>query len=260
MRILITNDDGIDAPGLAILSDIAETLAGESGEVWCVAPATEQSGVGHCISYTTPTMVRKQGERRYSVQGTPADCVLAAIFDLMPERPDLILSGVNSGNNAAENVLYSGTIGAAMEGALQGVRSVALSQFYGPRNIGEEHPFSAAREHGLDTLQRLLAADPWDEAGYRLFWNINFPPVPSDEVLGLKVTSQGFRTGGHHHVIRAEAPSHRHYLWVRGSDQQQPTGEGTDAQANVDGYISLTPMRADLTAHEVLERFRDRLS
>ncbi|MGB0426052.1 MAG: 5'/3'-nucleotidase SurE, partial [Paracoccaceae bacterium] len=120
MRILITNDDGINAPGLKALEQIAYELAGDTGEVWVIAPTQERSGVAHCISYTSPILINKISERRYSVDGYPADCVLAGLYHIMPERPDVILSGVNRGNNSAENVLYSGTIGAALEGALQG--------------------------------------------------------------------------------------------------------------------------------------------
>ena len=121
MRILITNDDGINAPGLRVLEAIAHELAGPEGEVWIVAPAFEQSGVAHCISYTRPMMVSKMEERRYAAEGSPADCVLVGLHDVMRERPDLVLSGVNRGNNSAENALYSGTLGGAMEGALQGI-------------------------------------------------------------------------------------------------------------------------------------------
>jgi len=128
MRILITNDDGINAPGLGVLVALAKELAGDDGEVWTVAPAFEQSGVAHKISYTHPTMLVELGPRRFAAEGSPADCVLAGLHQVMKDTPpDLILSGVNRGNNAAENVLYSGTIGAAMEGALQGVPSIALS-------------------------------------------------------------------------------------------------------------------------------------
>ena len=120
MRILITNDDGINAPGLKVLTEIASELAGPSGEVWCVAPAFEQSGVGHCISYTHPTLLAQTGTRRFAAEGSPADCVLAGIYDVMADaRPDLVLSGVNRGNNSAENTLYSGTVGAAMEAATE---------------------------------------------------------------------------------------------------------------------------------------------
>ena len=134
MRILITNDDGINAPGLMVLHDIATRIAGD-GEVWTVAPAFEQSGVGHCISYTKPMMIAELGPRRFAAEGSPADCVLAGLHDVLDGKlPDLVLSGVNRGNNAAENTLYSGTIGGAMEAALQGVPAIALSQFLGPDN------------------------------------------------------------------------------------------------------------------------------
>ena len=134
MRILITNDDGINAPGLQVLHDIATEIAGAKGEVWIVAPASEQSGVGHCVSYIRPVMIAQLDERRFSVEGSPADCVLAGIYEVMPQRPDLVLSGVNRGNNAAQNTLYSGTIGAAMEAALQGLPALPLSQSVVPNN------------------------------------------------------------------------------------------------------------------------------
>ena len=133
MRILITNDDGINAPGLRVMEEIAADLAGPGGEVWVVAPAFEQSGVGHCISYTHPTLMAKMGDRRFAAEGSPADCVLAGIHDVMADaRPDLVLSGVNRGNNSAQNALYSGTLGGAMEAALQGIPAMALSQYLGP--------------------------------------------------------------------------------------------------------------------------------
>ena len=128
MRILITNDDGINAPGLKVLHEIATDLAGASGEVWTVAPAFEQSGVAHCISYTHPMLIAEMGPRRFAAEGSPADCVLAGLHDVMNGTPpDLVLSGVNRGNNSAENTLYSGTIGGALEAALQGIPAIALS-------------------------------------------------------------------------------------------------------------------------------------
>jgi len=167
LRILITNDDGINAPGLQVLEEIANDLAGSDGEVWVVAPAFEQSGVGHCISYTRPMMLSQMGDRRFAAEGSPADCVLAAIHDVMKEaRPDLVLSGVNRGNNSAENALYSGTLGGAMEAALQGVRAVALSQYYGPAVADAPDPFEAARVHGLPTLQALLERGVWTADDY----------------------------------------------------------------------------------------------
>jgi 5'-nucleotidase len=257
MRILITNDDGINAPGLAVLDEIAHALAGAQGEVWTVAPAFEQSGVGHCISYTRPMMISKMAERRYAAEGSPADCVLAGLHDVMKDaRPDLVLSGVNRGNNAAENAVYSGTVGAAMEAALQGVPAVALSQFYGPDNRDLDDTFEAARVHGLASLQRLLDKGVWTHDDYGIFYNINFPPVPASGVRGLRAARQGFRRDMGFGVEPHMAPSGRRFLWVTGAPQHEPTSPGSDADVNLQGYISVTPMRADLTAHDALEALK----
>ncbi|MEM9910817.1 MAG: 5'/3'-nucleotidase SurE [Pseudomonadota bacterium] len=254
MRILITNDDGIDAPGLAVLEDMACALAGEQGEVWCVAPAFEQSGVAHCISFTTPMMIAQIDERRFAVQGSPADCVLAAVHDVMKGAPpDLVLSGVNRGNNSAENAVYSGTVGAAMEAALQGLPAIALSQYYGPRNKDLADKFESSRAHGLSTLRTLLDKGVWTKDAYGIFYNVNFPPVPADEVQGLRACRQGYRHDMGFGVEPTSSPGGRRFLWVTGAPQQQPTGEGSDADWNLKGYVSVTPMRADLTAYDALE-------
>lgn len=257
MRILITNDDGINAPGLEVLTGIAEDIAGPGGEVWCVAPAFEQSGVGHCISYVHPTLLAKLGERRYAAEGTPADCVIAGLDVVMDTRPDLILSGVNRGNNAAENTLYSGTLGAALEGALQGVRSIALSQYLGPGNRGG-HEFEAAKAHGADVVRRLLDRGVWNDSGYRIFYNVNFPPVLAQEVKGVQVTRQGLRTDTRFSASPQEAPTGRTFVWLHGGPQHVGTGAGTDAQAALDGYVAVTPLIADLTAHHALDELRAR--
>ncbi|MDX8348492.1 5'/3'-nucleotidase SurE [Cognatiyoonia sp. IB215446] len=253
MRILITNDDGINAPGLQVLTDIAREVAGPGGEVWTVAPAFEQSGVGHCISYTHPTMIAELEPRRFAAEGSPADCVIAGLYHVLKDTPpDLILSGVNRGNNAAENTLYSGTVGACIEGALQGVRSIALSQFYGPDNANLDNPFEAAAQHGADTVRALLHESLWDDADYKLFYNVNFPPVPGADVKGLAPTTQGFRLNTRFRAEAQTSPTGRKFLWVRGGPQHEPTAPGTDAAANLDGYISITPMRADLTDYDMI--------
>ncbi|MFZ5961377.1 5'/3'-nucleotidase SurE [Thalassococcus sp. BH17M4-6] len=258
MRILITNDDGINAPGLAVLREIATDLAGPEGEVWTVAPAFEQSGVAHCISYTHPMMVSRMDARTYATEGSPADCVLVGLHDVMKDAPpDLVLSGVNRGNNSAENALYSGTLGGALEAALQGLPAVALSQYLGPDNVRADDPFEAARLHGVDTLRRILAHDPPGESEYRTFYNVNFPPVPAAAVRGTRVAPQGLRQGTSFSVEPATSPSGRRFLWIRGGDQRAATRAGTDAQVNLDGYISVTPMRADLTAHDMLDSLKD---
>jgi 5'-nucleotidase len=257
MRILITNDDGINAPGLEVLHEIATDLAGPGGEVWTVAPAFEQSGVGHCISYTRPMMIAEMGKRRFAAEGSPADCVLAGLHDVMKDaRPDLVLSGVNRGNNSAENAMYSGTVGAAMEAALQGVPAVALSQYYGPDNRDLDDTFEAARVHGLQTLRTLLDKGVWTKDDYGIFYNINFPPVPAADVKGLRAARQGFRRDMGFGVEPHVSPSGRRFLWVTGAPQQNPTSPGSDADVNLKGYISVTPMRADLTAHDALEKLK----
>ncbi|MCK0094836.1 5'/3'-nucleotidase SurE [Yoonia sp. F2084L] len=260
MRILITNDDGINAPGLQVLTDIAHDIAGPEGEVWTVAPAFEQSGVGHCISYTHPTMIAELGPRRFAAEGSPADCVIAGLYDVMKDNtPNLILSGVNRGNNAAENTLYSGTIGACIEGALQGVRSIALSQFYGPANANLDNPFEAAAVHGAATVRALMQDALWDDADYKLFYNVNFPPAPGADVKGMAATTQGFRLNTRFRAEAQTSPTGRKFLWVRGGPQHEPTAPGTDAAANLDGYISITPMRADLTDYALVDTLKDAL-
>ena len=261
MRILITNDDGINAPGLAVLDRIAAEVAGPDGEIWTVAPAFEQSGVGHKISYTHPTMIAELAPRRWAAEGSPADCVLAGLHDVMRDAPpDLVLSGVNRGNNAAENVLYSGTIGGAMEAALQGLPAIALSQYYGPANVALDDPFDAAAGHGAATVRRLLDAGLWDDGDYRLFYNVNFPPLAAERVRGLKVAPQGYRREVTFGVEAHLSPSGRRFLWVKGGRQDLPSAPGTDAAVNLDGWISVTPMRADLTAHDALDELGARLA
>lgn len=261
MRILITNDDGINAPGLEVLTGIAEAIAGPEGEVWCVAPAFEQSGVGHCISYTHPMMIARMAPRRYAAEGSPADCVLAGLYDVLQGgRPDLVLSGVNRGNNAGENTLYSGTVGGAMEAALQGIPAIALSQFMGPETDELEDAFETARVHGAGVVRALLDRGRWDGGDYRIFYNVNFPPVPAARVKGMKVAAQGFRTETAFGVEPHISPSGRKFLWIKGGPQHLPTAPGTDVAVNLEGYISLTPMRADLTAHDVLADLEARLA
>lgn len=254
MRILITNDDGISAPGLEVLERIATTLAGPSGEVWIVAPAFEQSGVGHCINYVHPTMMSELAPRRYAAEGSPADCVLVGVHDVLKDSPpDLVLSGVNRGNNSAENTLYSGTIGGAMEAALQGFPAIALSQYYGPANRELDDPFEASARHGADVIRRILAASPKETAEYSLFYNVNFPPVAAADVKGIRLSPQGRRPGVVFGTEPHIAPSGRRFSWIKGGDQQVKTAPGTDAAVNLEGYISVTPMRADLTAHDMLD-------
>ena len=260
MRILITNDDGINAPGLATLTRIAQDIAGPSGEVWTVAPAFEQSGVAHCISYTHPMINARLSDRRYAVEGSPADCVLAGVYDVLGGvKPDLVLSGVNRGNNSAENVLYSGTIGAAMEAALHGIPAIALSQYMGKPADALDDPFDAAAVHGAAVIRLLLTKGLWAAEDYRVFYNVNFPPVAASAVKGHKVAAQGFRRDSPWGVLPYTAPSGKRFLWITGGEQHTPTLPGTDAAVNLEGFISITPLRCDLTAHDTLATLAARL-
>ncbi len=253
MRILITNDDGIHAPGLAAAEAIAREVAGPMGDIWVVAPASEMSGVGHCISYTKPVRLETHGPQRHAVDGTPADCVLVALSHFMADAPpDLILSGVNAGNNAAENTLYSGTLGAAMEGALQGVKSIALSQYFGPKTNSLDNPFEAA-EAALPDVIRALVDAPWpDPSPYMRFYNINVPPVGAKGVKGVQAVPQGRRPDTNFTATPADAPNRRTYCWIHGGNQHGEAPANTDVAANLDGYVSVTPLTADLTDYDEL--------
>jgi 5'-nucleotidase len=251
MRILITNDDGISAPGLAVAEAIGAELAGPSGEVWVVAPVFEQSGVSHCISYIRPMRVERLAERRFAIEGSPADCVLAGLYEIMRDSPpDLVLSGVNRGHNVAEDTLYSGTVGGAMEGAMHGFRSIALSQYYGP--VSRDDPFAAALAHGADICRRLIAGAEWTDEPYRVFYNVNFPAVGAGEVRGTVATYQGSRPGASFGVQPQIAPNGRKYLWLTHGKGNADSAPGSDSRECHDGHITVTPLRADLTAHDLV--------
>lgn len=200
VRVLLTNDDGIHAPGLAVLETIA---AGLSDDVWVVAPSEEQSGAGHSLTLARPIRVRRHGERRFAVSGTPTDAVMMALAHIMKDsKPDLILSGVNRGANLAEDVTYSGTVSAAMEGALAGVRSIALSQVYAKEGMGDTIPFAAAEAWA----QRVLA--PLVDAPFApgTLVNVNFPALAPDAVKGIRVCRQGIRDYGRLRIVERTDP------------------------------------------------------
>ncbi len=256
MRILITNDDGIEAPGLAVLHDIATQIAGSAENVFTVAPAYEQSGVAHCISYSDPMKIARFSANKFSIEGSPADCVMAGLYEVLADKkPDLILSGVNRGNNTSQNTMYSGTLGAAIEGAMHHVRSIALSQFMGPDNP-EDDKFSAARAHGVQVVRTLLDHAPWHADPYELFYNVNFPPVAGDKVLGTRSVVQGYRDAIPFSTQPQVAPNGRKFLWITGGPQHAPTAPGSDTHANLEGYIAVTPMRADLTAYDQMQTLK----
>ena len=240
MRILITNDDGIHAPGLEACEKIARAL---SDDIWIVAPETDQSGVSHSLSLNDPLRLREVGDKHFAVRGTPTDCVIMGARHIMKEMPDLVLSGVNRGRNCAEDVTYSGTVAAAMEGTVLGIKSFALSQAYAFTT--KHHPYwETAIAHAPDLINRVLEAGlPRD-----VLVNINFPDVVADEVAGVAVTVQGKRD---QELLRIDARNDGRgnpYYWIAfGRGGIAGAALGSDLAALNDKKISVTPLRLDLT-------------
>ncbi|MCZ8087512.1 MAG: 5'/3'-nucleotidase SurE [Brevundimonas sp.] len=240
MRLLLTNDDGIDAPGLEALERIARAL---SDDVWICAPAVEQSGKGRGITLTEPLRVNRLGDRRFAVTGTPTDCVVLAVNDLMPEKPDLVLSGVNRGHNVGEDVSYSGTVAGALQGMAFGIRSIALSQSLERFHDEVVAHFETAEAYAPAIIHRLLE-QTWADG---VVMNLNFPARPPEAVTEVEVTRQGFRDLGEMHAVRRTDLRGRDYYWMsfRGAKQEHP--DGTDLRAMDEGRISVTPLHIDLT-------------
>jgi 5'-nucleotidase len=243
MRILLTNDDGVNARGLALLESVARRF---SDDIWIVAPAEEQSGTGHSLTLTTPVRLRRHDERRFSVTGTPTDSVMLALAHIMKDSPpDVILSGINRGANLAEDVTYSGTVSAAMEGALAGVRSIALSQAYSREGMGDTVPFAAAQGWAERVLAPLLefAGEPGTLV------NVNFPALPPEEDKGIPVCRQGLRDYGPLRLVERSDPRGYEYYWFGLGPMVETPSHSTDLEAIADGYVAVSPLHLDLT-HE----------
>ena len=241
MRILITNDDGIHSPGLDVCAEIARKL---TDDVWVVAPETDQSGVSHSLSLNDPLRLRQLGERKYAVKGTPTDCVIMGARHIMRDGPPaLVLSGVNRGRNAGEDVLYSGTVAAAKEAAVLGIPSFALSQAYASASKQQPY-FETAIRHAPDIIRRVLKQGiPRD-----ILVNINFPDCAPGAVKGVSVAVQGKRD---QQLLNVEARNDGRgnpYYWIAFARGVRQTGrDGTDLYALADNRISVTPLRLDLT-------------
>lgn len=248
MRILLTNDDGIHAPGLEILEAIAQSF---SDDIWVVAPAEEQSGAGHSLTLADPIRLFQHGEKRFSVRGTPTDSVMMALGHILKETPpDLVLSGVNRGANLAEDVTYSGTVSAAMEGTLYGIRSVAMSQVIG--HTPPEEAFRTATAWGARVIRPLIDLD-WEPG---VLMNVNFPALGPDAVKGVRVTEQGVRDYGQTAIEARTDPRGFSYFWFGlGRESQQP-GHITDLKAIRDGFITVTPLHLDMTHYRTMETLK----
>lgn len=250
MRILLSNDDGFDAPGMEVLKKIAYAL---SDEVIIVAPAKEQSGASRSLTLHDPLRVNKISDTEYSVEGTPTDCVMMALNHLFPDqKPDLVLSGVNRGGNLGEDVLYSGTVAAASEGTLLGVPSIAISQciFDSDRIFWE-----TAEKLAPAIIRKLLELD-W---GSDTLMNINFPAVPADQVKGVVVTRQGKRDLSNLLIDARIDARGRDYFWLGYRPSIGTPNEGTDLFAVNNSQVSVTPLKLNLTADTLLDDLKEAL-
>lgn len=250
-RVLLTNDDGIDAPGLAVLTEIAAHLA---EEVWTVAPAFDQSGTSHSISLHEPLRLTQHGERRFSVSGTPGDAVAMGLRHVLADAPpELILSGVNRGGNIGVETVFSGTVGAAMTAMLLGVPAIALSQTFRDRH---NVPWDTARRLGPDVLRRLLALPA--QTGVCL--NVNFPAVPPDQAGPLTVTRQGPGLLNNVVVQRGTDPRGLDYFWLQLQRGQRENPADSETAAVARGAISVTPLGFERTVDSAYARLRESLS
>jgi 5'-nucleotidase len=251
MRILITNDDGIHAPGLGVLEAIAKEIA---DEVIVVAPEMDQSGVAHSLSVNDPLRLRTISETRYAVKGTPTDCIIMGVKHILDGKPvDLVLSGINSGQNVAEDVTYSGTIAGAIEGTILGIPSIALSQGYGKEAYGGRDgiPWDCARTHGPGVIRKIIAA------GFEkdVVVNVNFPACSPDEVTGIAATVQGRRDA---QIVRIDPRLDGRgnpYYWIAFGRNNYKVEAGTDLEALARKRVSVTPLKLDLTDEPTVTRY-----
>ena len=243
VKILCTNDDGYMATGIRILASAASSL----GSVSTVAPDREQSATSHSLTLHHPLRARRTVDGAFVVDGTPTDCVILGVNELLPERPDVCLSGVNHGPNMGEDVLYSGTVAAAMEATVMGIPSIALS-YVGDRFEDLEGWEAVVRA----ILEGILERDGFPED---TLFNVNLPSVAPDEVRGIKVTSLGRRRYADS-ILRSKDPMGKEYFWIGGGSMSWCGPEDSDFRAVEDGYVSVTPLHLDLTNYKLLEEIR----
>lgn len=248
-RVLLSNDDGIHAPGLKALED---AIRPHVGELWVCAPETEQSATSHSLTLRRPLRIRHVHDNKYAVDGTPTDAVLLGVSEIMTnKRPDLVLSGINRGGNLGEDVTYSGTVAAAMEGALLGIPSIALSQVYQDRHLVK---WATARKWTPVVLKKLLKQG-WPNG---IFINVNFPDVVSTKVTGIEACTQGRRKigGG---LTKGTDPRGDDYFWIGPQRDEDKYMRGSDLNAVNNGAVAVTPLALDLTHRSTLKKLKDGL-
>jgi 5'-nucleotidase len=266
MRILLTNDDGVNASGLKVLERIAARF---SDDVWIIAPTEEQSGAGHSLTLTRPVRLRRLGERRFCVTGTPTDAVMMAVAQLMKDQPpDLVLSGVNRGANLGEDVTYSGTVSAAMEGAMAGIPAIALSQGYAKEGMGDTLTGPRSDRSGDEAApSTFAAAEAWAERVLRpiieggmpprTLVNVNFPGLAPDAIKGIRVAAQGRHDYGRLRIVQRTDPRGHDYFWFGLAPMVETPGHMTDLEVVADNYVAVTPLHLDLTHVPSLARLAE---
>lgn len=241
MKILVSNDDGYLATGINVLTDALSEIA----DVVVVAPDRNRSAASNSLTLNDPLRVSKVAKNRYKVNGTPSDCVHLALTGFLEEEPDLVVSGINHGANLGDDVIYSGTVAAAMEGRFLGLPTIAVSL------VGHKH-FDTAARVATELVQR-LEKDPLPK---EFIFNVNVPDVPYEELAGIRVCRLGFRHKSEP-VVRDQDPHGRTIFWVGPAGDNQEEGEGTDFHALEQGAASITPLKIDLTRHEALPQVED---
>ncbi|WP_374764017.1 5'/3'-nucleotidase SurE [Yunchengibacter salinarum] len=250
-RILVCNDDGINAPGIALLEKIARRF---SDDVWIIAPESEQSGAGHSLTLTHPLRIREVAAKRWAVQGTPTDCIMMAVGKIMKDcPPTLVLSGINRGGNLGEDITYSGTVSVAMEATLAGIPAIALSQCIRP---GQKTRWETAETMAPKVIQSLIEAH-WDEG---VLMNVNFPAFPPEEVAGIQVTEQGRREINSNNIEERTDPRGFTYYWFGLGREVGMPGHETDLKAAREKRISVTPLHMDLTHHQTRRALAEHLA
>ena len=242
--ILITNDDGVRAPGLKALAEHVSAL----GEVYIVAPETEQSGVGHALTLLHPLRIREVAPRVTAVEGTPTDCVMLAYYRILPAKPDIVFSGLNRGHNLGDDVTYSGTVSAALEAALIGIPAIAVSTGYEGKKIYFDVAAKFAVKIGRKALKEGLPKDT--------LLNVNVPNLPASKIKGVEVTRQG-RCDYGDVIVEKKDPRGRPYFWIGSNNARWLDTDGTDIKAIKNDKISITPIHFDLTNHSAIDEIGD---
>jgi 5'/3'-nucleotidase len=239
MNILLSNDDGIQSEGLTAL----ETILGKVGEIFTVAPDRAQSSMSHALTLHRPLRVYELAPRRLAVDGTPVDCVKLSLTGLLPRKPDLVVSGINKGPNLGDDIIYSGTVSAAIEGALLGIPAIAVSLV-----AFKDFDFRAAAEFTATLVEHIAARG----IPPKTLLNVNIPPCPKNEIKGWRVTRMGKRHYSENIVERVD-PRGSKYYWIGGDDLGFADEEGTDCKTVAEGYVSVTPLQVDLTDYKILQ-------